>query len=169
VSDSEDDDSPQIVLLTRLGELTAAQLLCGRLAADGIESFLPDEHLAAQNWHLQGAIGGIRVQVRRADLARAKEILAQPLLDVDEGPGASQEADDGNISLGDRAAFRALRVALVTLLLPGIVHPYSLWLAARALGRPDITAWGRWRALVALAVSSAGCACLGYLVYQIVR
>ena len=170
-----------VVTLARFGELTAAQLLCGRLDAEGIECFMPDEHIATQAWHFTHAIGGIRVQVRQADLERAKEILAQPGAadlvvegDLAQGtsrPGQGESAgeadkDDGTISAGDRAAFRALRVALVSLWLMGLIHPYSLWLSVRALGRQDITAWGRRRAGIALIISVAGCAWIGLLVVR---
>ena len=194
-----------VVTLVRLGDLTTAQLLRGRLDAEGIEGLLPDEHVATQGWHFHGAIGGIRVQVRRADLERAQEILADPaapdlanlgfMQAEGESPGerpgslgggasaagpagASAAAarpghagteDDGTISAGDRAAFRALRVTLVSLWLLGIVHPYSLWLAVRALGRNDLTTWGRRRAGIALVVSLLGCCFLATLVYRIAR
>lgn len=174
-------DSTELVTLTRLGELPAAQLLCGRLDAEGIESFIPDEHMANQMWHLTRAIGGIRVQVRQADLERAQQILAQPGVVQDDAvpvetrprktngvnkhDGAPDD-DDGSISAGDRAGHRALRVCLVSLWLMGLIHPYSLLLAIRALGRPDITQWGRRRATIALLVSLAGCAWLGLLVYR---
>lgn len=183
VSDSTNSDA--IVTLVRVGELTTAQLLCGRLDAEGIECFIPDEYMATQTWHLHAAIGGIRVQVRQANLERAKEILAQPGLEIaapegvapdaaGSGPGQPaggnhQQVDDGSISAGDRAAFRALRVALVSLWLMGLVHPYSLWLAVRALGRDDVTAWGRRRAGIALIISVAGCAWMGLLVRWFVR
>jgi hypothetical protein len=176
----DSDNSDDLVVLARLSELTAAQLLCGRLDAEGIEAHLPDEIIATQAWHFHGALGGIRVQVRRADLERAKEILAQPGMEqaalVEATPAPAEggvvqatpgkDADDGTISSGDRAAFRALRVALVSLWVMGLVHPYSLWLAARALGGSDITAWGRRRARVGLVVSLVGCAWLGFLVYR---
>ncbi len=171
-------DSTELVTLTRLGELSTAQLLCGRLDAEGIECFIPDEHMANQMWHLTRAIGGIRVQVRQGDLARAQEILAQPGV-VQDGEvhveitprktnGVNKHAteDDGSISTGDRAAHRALRVCLVSLWLMGLVHPYPLLLAIRALGRPDLTPWGRRRATIALLVSLAGCVWLGLLVYR---
>jgi hypothetical protein len=177
------DDADDLVVLVRMGELTAAQLLCGRLAADGIEARLPDEVMATQTWHLQAAIGGIRVQVRRADLERAKEILAQPGMEAAALAEATPEVvavggaktasngvvDDGSISPGDRAAFRALRVTLVSLWLMGLVHPYSLLLAVRALGLRDVTPWGRRRAWIALLVSFLGCAWLGLLVYRFTR
>jgi hypothetical protein len=171
---SDADAQEDVVELTRLGDLTVARMLCGRLAAEGITAFLPDERMADQTWHVQGSVRGIRVQVARADLDRAKEILTEPALELGPEaitPGsaadATRETDDGTISVGDRAAFRALRVALVTLILPGVVHPYSLWLAACALRRPDVTAWGRGRAIAALAVSCAGCAGLAFIVYRL--
>ncbi len=173
---SDADEPKDVVELTRLGDLTVARMLCGRLAAEGIPAFLPDERMADQTWHVQGAVRGIRVQVARTDLDRAKEILTEPALELDPdvvtpgvAAGAAHETDDGTISVGDRAAFRALRVALVTLILPGLVHPYSLWLAVRALSRPDVTAWGRGRAIAAAAVSCAGCAVLAFLVYRLAR
>ena len=163
----ENNQPDDFVTLTRVGEWTTAQLLQGRLDAEGIECFLPDEVMARQ---LQPAVRGIRVQVRRADLERAKEILADPGVgDVElaaeaaQGGGApaATSADgegDVRIGAGDRAGFRALRVALVSLWLMGLIHPYSLWLAVRALRRDDITAWGRRRAGIALVISLAGCA-----------
>jgi hypothetical protein len=161
------NDTDDIVTLTRMGELTTAQLLCGRLEAEGIESFLPDQVMAAQTWHLNRAIGGIRVQVRQADLERARMILAQPCEEIeataDHAGGNNGVDDDGSISVDDRAAFRALRVALVSVWLMGLVHPYSLWLAFRALGRPGLTAWGRKRARIALLISLAGCIWNGLL------
>ncbi|MBN2575563.1 MAG: DUF2007 domain-containing protein [Deltaproteobacteria bacterium] len=178
---SDSDKPDDVVVLTRLADLTVARIVCGRLQAEGIAAYLPDEHTASQLWRWHGAVGGIRVQVRRADLERAQAILAQPAMELSAeaasdaaAPGAAPAGpegpvDDGTISAGDRMAFRALRVTLVSLLLPGVVHPYSLWLAVSALGRPDTTSWGRWRAWVALLVSVAGCACLAFLAYRFVR
>jgi hypothetical protein len=158
-------DSEDFVTLTRFGDLTAAQLLCGRLEAEGVECFIPDEVMAAQTWHLNSAIGGIRVQVRPADLERAREILEETGRPPAAEDGAG-DGDDGTISPGDRAAYRSLRVALVSLWVLGLVHPYSLWLAVHALLQKDLTGWGRWRAFVALAVSLAGCGFLAFLSWR---
>ena len=172
---SEPIDPDERVTLTRLGELPAAQILCGRLESEGIECAIPDEIMAAQTWHLNRAIGGIRVQVRQADLERARQILESPgLPDNGEAPGESgsdlpaskHNGEDDSISVGDRAAYRSMRVALVSLWLMGLVHPYSLWLAVRALGRADLTAWGRGRAWIALLISLVGCAWMGLLVHR---
>ncbi len=75
--------------------------------------------------------------------------------------------DDETIGPGDRAAYRAMRVALVSLWLLGLIHPYSLLLAVRALGRPDLTSWGRTRARIALAVSLVGCAFLAIWIVKL--
>jgi hypothetical protein len=153
--------------------LIAAQLLCGRLDAEGIECFIPDENMANQTWHLSRAIGGIRVQVRQIDLERAKQILAEPgAADLaaeavpEKKPNGVHDEDDGTIGPGDRAAYRSMRVALVSLWLMGLIHPYSLYLAVRALGRKDVTAWGKQRAWIALGVSLVGCAWIGLLLVK---
>jgi hypothetical protein len=162
----------EFVTLTHCDQLIAAQLLCGRLDAEGIECFIPDEHMANQTWHLNRAIGGIRVQVRQTDLDRAKQILAEPAVEPPaeprRRPNGVHDDDDETIGPGDRAAYRAMRVALVSLWLMGLIHPYSLFLAVRALGRQDVTAWGKRRALIALAVSVAGCAWMTILVLKVV-
>jgi hypothetical protein len=170
------NESPDdVVVLTRMNNLTAAQLLCGRLQAEGIESHIPDEVMASQTWHLNCAMGGIRIQVKQVDLERAREILDDPALEADalqvSPPGSEQgdADDDGTISLGDRAAYRSLRVALASLWLMGLIHPYSLWLALAAIGKQDLTAWGRWRAWVALGISALGCAWMGFLVYRFAK
>jgi Putative prokaryotic signal transducing protein len=175
-----DPDRPDdIVTLTRFGELPAAQLLCGRLESEGIECFIPDEIMAGQTWHLNRAIGGIRVQIRRADLDQAKQVLEQ----AGSGGDASAPSDgstpdhrpghngvdDDFISPGDRAAYRSMRVALVSLWLLGLIHPYSLWLAVRALVQKDITAWGRRRAVIALVVSLVGCGFFAFLLARGLR
>jgi hypothetical protein len=172
------------VTLTRCGELPTAQLLCGRLDAEGIECFIPDEIMATQTWHLTRAIGGIRVQVRQADLERAQQILENPGVAEGAGEGDAAEVssessagesagqdkdDDGSISAGDRAAYRAMRVALVSLWLLGLIHPYSLLLAVRALRREDVTAWGRRRAWIALIVSLLGCTWMALLLARAMK
>jgi hypothetical protein len=175
-------DPEEIVTLTRFGELPTAQLLCGRLDAEGIECFIPDQIMAAQTWHLNRAIGGIRVQVRQADLERAKQILEHPGIAEEASLGSAGEtpsesgqgesscrddSDNGSISAGDRAAYRSMRVALASLWLMGLIHPYSLLLAVRALRGKDVTAWGRKRAWIALVISLLGCAWVTFLMARI--
>jgi hypothetical protein len=161
-----------LVTLTRCDQLIAAQLLCGRLDAEGIECFIPDEHMANQTWHLSRAIGGVRVQVRQMDLERAQLILAEPAATTSEvenqepRPNGAHVEDEETIGPGDRAAYRSMRVALVSLWLMGLIHPYSLLLAVRALGRKDVTGWGKRRAWIALGVSLVGCTWLTLLILK---
>jgi hypothetical protein len=46
-----------------------------RLEASGIECVLIDEHLCRIDWGLAPALGGIKLQVREEDAARAAELL----------------------------------------------------------------------------------------------
>ena len=162
----------ELVTLTHCDQLIAAQLLCGRLDAEGIECFIPDEHMANQTWHLSRAIGGVRVQVRQVDLERARLVLTEPSVEASAPanekprPNGAHVDDEETIGPGDRAAYRAMRVALVSLWLMGLIHPYSLFLAVRALGRQDVTAWGKRRAWIALAVSLLGCTWLTLLILR---
>jgi hypothetical protein len=129
-------------------------------------------------------LSGIRVQVRQADLERAQQILENPGVAEGAGEGDAAEVssessagesagqdkdDDGSISAGDRAAYRAMRVALVSLWLLGLIHPYSLLLAVRALRREDVTAWGRRRAWIALIVSLLGCTWMALLLARAMK
>jgi len=45
------------------------------LASEGVDAFVPDENAASLNWPTPNGIGGVRLQVREDDAARAKEIL----------------------------------------------------------------------------------------------
>ena len=45
------------------------------LEAEGIEVFLPDEHIMSVDPGLQNVIGGVKLQVRVEDAERAAEIL----------------------------------------------------------------------------------------------
>ena len=53
------------------------------LEGDGIEAFVPDEHTVSMDPLLTTALGGIRVMVRAADEARARDMIASALKNVD--------------------------------------------------------------------------------------
>lgn len=53
-----------------------AQLLQGRLQAEGIPAFLADANLIQTHRLLSIALGGVRVQVSADDLPRARAVLA---------------------------------------------------------------------------------------------
>lgn len=90
-----------------------ARIVHGRLASDGIEAYLADEHQAINDWYMRQALGGVKLRVRydHVDAARAVlDELARGALAVDDGDaGASPPpASHGHDSLSQRWAFFGL-------------------------------------------------------------
>lgn len=52
-----------------------AQVIKGRLEAEGIKSFLVDNHTIDTDPLVSNAIGGVKLRVRKEDEARAMQIL----------------------------------------------------------------------------------------------
>lgn len=52
-----------------------AQLLKGRLEADGIESYVQDEHTVSANPVFNNALGGVKLQVKEEDVPLAVNLL----------------------------------------------------------------------------------------------
>lgn len=67
---------PKLVTIAVYDMLPDAQIALGRLAAEGVEAALADQHLVQTDWLYSLAVGGIKLQVAESDEARAKEILA---------------------------------------------------------------------------------------------
>jgi hypothetical protein len=65
-----------VVCLTRIRDLMEAQVLCARLEAEGIPAVAGDAELIRANSFLTQALGGIRVMVHEANLARARDVWA---------------------------------------------------------------------------------------------
>lgn len=61
--------------LLRLHDAALAEIIRGRLAADGVEAFLFDTGLSGL---LGGAYPGVRIMVRETDLANARLLLDLP-------------------------------------------------------------------------------------------
>ena len=57
-------------------DLISAQLAQSLLDAEGIESSIPDEHLAGIDWQMTTALHGIRLQVAPDDLPSAAALLS---------------------------------------------------------------------------------------------
>ncbi len=70
-----DWDLEKLTTVATFGAAWEARLALARLAAEGIEASIADENVS----HLYGGgvVGGIKLQVREDDAARAGEILAQ--------------------------------------------------------------------------------------------
>ncbi|MBA3681111.1 MAG: DUF2007 domain-containing protein [Bacteroidetes bacterium] len=65
----------EFVTLTTYTYTTEAYILVAKLEAEGIRSFLKNEHLVSTQHMLSNAVGGIDVQVNPNDLQRGKEIF----------------------------------------------------------------------------------------------
>lgn len=68
-----------LVTIERFRDLPAADLARGLLDAAGIPAWVQDDHLVRMDWFYSNAIGGLRLQVERADAEAAREILDQPM------------------------------------------------------------------------------------------
>ena len=53
----------------------------GSLESAGIECFLADENLVRLDWFISNFIGGIKLNVRVADVENARKILDEPILE----------------------------------------------------------------------------------------
>ncbi len=72
--------------LARLRDGLEARMLLGRLESEGIPCRLEDEHTINTDWLLSNALGGVKLQVPKAQLETALEILTQA-----QEQGAKQE------------------------------------------------------------------------------
>jgi Putative prokaryotic signal transducing protein len=89
---SEKEAEPEdLVTIRRFQNLSEADLARGLLESAGIESFLLDDNTARM--YVSTVVGGVSLQVNRADAEAASELLAQPIpesFDV-EGVGSYQQ------------------------------------------------------------------------------
>ncbi len=88
------DDSDDWLTVARLNDAVEAQLLQGRLQADGIDAQLADQNHVQADPLIAIALGGVRVQVKARDAAAAQAVIAalasgDYALDDDFDPGAS--------------------------------------------------------------------------------
>lgn len=86
--------SEQLVTAATYSESVEAQMGRSALSAHGIRAFIADEHVATLTPHYIGRSLGIRLQVRRADLERAAEILRPPAADDDRELDELDEDDE---------------------------------------------------------------------------
>ncbi len=66
-----------MVTIRTFSLLSEAQTMQSVLGGSGIESFLPDELTVQNNWMWTDAMGGVRLQVKEEDAARADELLRE--------------------------------------------------------------------------------------------
>lgn len=88
----DDTASPTFLVLARFANVIEAQVLKDLLVVEGIPANLGDAHTVQSNGLWNNALGGIRVMVPAASLARARELMSQMqsgalALDADADPG----------------------------------------------------------------------------------
>ena len=105
-------------------DLTQAQSARSALESAEIESFLQDEATGSIDWGLMPAMGGLRLQVKSADAARAREALS--------GLGRTADPVDAEeMEHSEAARNRKRRVGLIALLiffLPTLLAIVLSWL-----------------------------------------
>ena len=83
------------VVVRNCGFVHEADVIAAVLEAEGIETFIPDSHMAGIRPELSGALGGIRVLVRESDLELAREALAVEEAEEDF-PGRGMPSGDAD-------------------------------------------------------------------------
>ena len=71
----------ELATIRQFRDLPEALLAKGCLESAGIECFLADENLVRLDWFISNFIGGIKLNVRVADVANARKILDEPILE----------------------------------------------------------------------------------------
>lgn len=83
------DTSNEMVVLTSYPDIWEAEIVLGRLLAEGIDAQLRDQHIVSTNWLYSNAVGGVKVIVPRDQLESARSLLEQPYEEngEDSSPG----------------------------------------------------------------------------------
>ena len=92
VTVNPDPSEEELITVANFSHPTEADPVVAWLESEGIECFLTNEHTVTMNWLYSNAIGGVGVQVKASDLARANEIL-QVVLNPDVIRNESTPAD----------------------------------------------------------------------------
>jgi len=71
----------ELVTIRQFRDLPEALLAKGSLESAGIECFLADENLVRLDWFISNFIGGIKLNVRPADVENAQKLLDEPILE----------------------------------------------------------------------------------------
>ncbi len=94
-----------------------AQIVCGRLQAEGIDAHIADAQMALANWEWRQAIGGTKVRVPEAQFEAARALLA----DLENGKFS---LDDVSAPVADRETLSS-RVAYLLAFTLGLPLPWK--------------------------------------------
>lgn len=127
--------STKLENVARFHDLTQAQAARAALEAEGITCELQDESTGSIDWGLMPALGGLRLQVKAADVTRAEDILRefnsetiaqQELASGDSEGSVEEEAEYRNAS---RRRKRLVGIiSFLILFLPLLVTLIVVWL-----------------------------------------
>jgi hypothetical protein len=115
------EEGPSFITIRRYRDLSEAIVARSLLESAGIAAYLRDENLVRLEWQISNFIGGIRLQVERADEAAAAEILSQPIPETvpfDDQAGFAQPLCPrcGSTDITFRGASREVALASLFLL-----------------------------------------------------
>jgi len=68
-----------LIILQRFRDLPEAMLAKGKLASEGVESYLGDDNTVRMDWLWSNLLGGVKLLVRPGDVEAAKQILSEPI------------------------------------------------------------------------------------------
>jgi len=68
-----------LIILQRFRDLPEAMLAKGKLASEGVESYLGDDNTVRMDWLWSNLLGGVKLLVRPEDVEAAKQILSEPI------------------------------------------------------------------------------------------
>jgi hypothetical protein len=71
----------ELVTIRQFRDLPEALLAKGSLESAGIECSLADDNLVRLDWFISNFIGGIKLNVRAADVENAQQLLDEPILE----------------------------------------------------------------------------------------
>lgn len=70
-------DFRELVTIRQFRDLHEALFAKGSLDASGIESFLADANMVHMDWLISNLLGGVKLQVDKADVTAAHKVLNQ--------------------------------------------------------------------------------------------
>ncbi|MEM1055761.1 MAG: DUF2007 domain-containing protein [Bacteroidota bacterium] len=132
-----------------------AEIVKGRLEAEGFTVVLGDTEVVTNNWMYSQAIGGVKLRVPEAEVEEARRVLAEPV----------ETEDAESVPEAEQLAWRAFQAAAVGLALPPL-HLYAVYLLVKYLGvAEDETPKTRRRVLWAVVMLLPYAALIGAVVW----
>ena len=86
-------------------DATEANIVLGKLQANGVPCFLTNEHTNGLLWHMSIAIGGIQLMLHDNDFDRALEILSEeptPITNEERGTVRCPNCGSNNVKFGPK-------------------------------------------------------------------